>query len=146
MTTALDVAKYFLFKASEDNDLLSNLKLQKLVYYAQGLFLAETGSPLFSEKVEAWTYGPVIPDLYHNYKNHGADAIPVDPIFKPNTITPEIRSFLDEIYTVFGQFSGPRLIEISHSDDCWSEDIVGNVITHEEMAKALKRYIKNGQE
>ena len=57
--SAFDIAKYFLHKAQaateEDQELISNLKLQKLVYYAQGLHVAIYGKPLFSEKVEAWT-------------------------------------------------------------------------------------------
>jgi len=64
MLTCHDVARYFLTLMSEENgDLISNLKLQKLVYYAQGSSLALWGNPLFSEKIEAWLHGPVIPVL-----------------------------------------------------------------------------------
>ena len=61
-----DVAQYFLAQMDEDaGDLISNLKLQKLVYYAQGFALALHGRPLFRERVEAWTHGaPVVPELY----------------------------------------------------------------------------------
>ena len=51
-----DVAQYFLAQMDEDaGDLISNLKLQKLVYYAQGFALALYGRPLFPERIEAWT-------------------------------------------------------------------------------------------
>ena len=144
--SAFDIADYFLFKAANDEEFISNLKLQKLVYYAQGLSLALYGKPLFLEDVEAWTYGPVIPELYHAYKEHGSNGIPANPEFDPQGIDEDTRSFLDEIYTVFGQFSAPRLIDISHSDDCWSEESIGKVISHESMARALKKYIKDGEE
>ncbi|MFH1290385.1 MAG: type II toxin-antitoxin system antitoxin SocA domain-containing protein, partial [Nanoarchaeota archaeon] len=130
---AFDIAEYFLFKASNDEEFISNLKLQKLVYYAQGLSLALHGKPLFSEEIEAWTYGPVVPSLHHYYKHHGPNGIPADPKFDPDSIDKDTRGLLDEIYTVFGQFSAPRLIDISHSDDCWSKDSIGNVISHEDM-------------
>jgi uncharacterized phage-associated protein len=141
--SAFDIANYFLFKAANDEDFISNLKLQKLVYYAQGLSLALHNTPLFLEDVEAWTYGPVIPQLYHAYKEHGSNGIPANPDFDPEEIDENTRSFLDEIYTVFGQFSAPRLIDISHSDECWNKDAIGEVISHEDMAKALKKYLKD---
>jgi uncharacterized phage-associated protein len=147
MLSARDIAKYFLYRAEKDEERLSNLKLQKLVYYAQGLHLALYGKPLFNEEIEAWTYGPVIPELYHEYKINGANGIPGDIEFDLDSIDQDTRVFLDEIYTVFGQFSAQRLVDISHSDDCWSLEAIGNVITHKEMAEALKKYIKtNGEE
>ena len=66
MLTCYDIAKYFLAQADEEiGDLISNLKLQKLVYYAQGFYLALHDEALFPEDIEAWTHGPVVPVLYH---------------------------------------------------------------------------------
>ncbi|MGA8142178.1 MAG: type II toxin-antitoxin system antitoxin SocA domain-containing protein, partial [Desulfobaccales bacterium] len=77
MISCVDVAKYFLSLTDEESgELISNLKLQKLVYYAQGFHLVFYDTPLFSERIEAWTYGPVVPDLYHEYKSHGPCSIP----------------------------------------------------------------------
>jgi uncharacterized phage-associated protein len=75
MTTAVanklscyDVAKYFLWVANKQNASISNLKLQKLVYYAQAWHLAINGQELFAEDFQAWVHGPVIPELYNEYK------------------------------------------------------------------------------
>jgi uncharacterized phage-associated protein len=66
---AQDVAEYFLTLVDDEaGDSLSNLKLQKLVYYAQGFHLALTEKPLFDEAIEAWEHGPVVPGLYHKLK------------------------------------------------------------------------------
>lgn len=58
---ALDIAKKLIFKAQNDEpnggERLTNLKLQKLLYYQQGFHLAFFGTPLFAEDVEAWMYG-----------------------------------------------------------------------------------------
>lgn len=55
MLTCFDAADYFLSKIDEDaGDVITNLKLQKLVYYAQGFSLALCGRPLFAERIEAW--------------------------------------------------------------------------------------------
>src|SRR3990167_6214830 len=138
--SALDIANYFLFKAQEENqELLSNLKLQKLVYYAQGMHLVVyDGQPLFEDVIEAWNYGPVVPALYHLYKEYGAGGIPADPDFNPASIDRETLDFLDEIYQAFGQFSALRLMEIAHNDKCWKEAGVGNEITFSSMQKCLK--------
>lgn len=77
MIPARKVAKYFLSKVEEDiGDGISNLKLQKLVYYAQAYHLAMYGEPLFGERVEAWEHGPVVPELYREYKIYGPGTSP----------------------------------------------------------------------
>ena len=145
---AKDVANYFLFKAQgtteEDQELISNLKLQKLLYYAQGLHLAIYNKPLFSDKIEAWTYGPVVPDLYHYYKKYNANGIQADKTFDPSIISKETREFLDEIYEAFGQFSAIRLMHLAHSDQYWADTDIGNEITCDSMKRCLKKYLKNG--
>jgi uncharacterized phage-associated protein len=75
MLSCYDVAQYFLAKAGEDaGDLISNLKLQKLVYYAQGFALVLLKKPLFPQCIEAWIHGPVVPALYHAYNSKVAGA------------------------------------------------------------------------
>lgn len=143
--SAYDIANYFLYKAEKDQqELISNLKLQKLVYYAQGLYLAMHGKPIFKEEIRAWTYGPVIPELYSKYKRHGANGIPAIKSFKPNSIDDDMRSFLDEVYSAFGQFSATRLMDLTHTDECWANAHPNKIIKHSAMASDLKKYLKNG--
>lgn len=76
MYSAIDIAQYFLDRAKEENRPVSNLKLQKLVYLAHGFYLVITGGqPLLIEPIEAWSYGPVINELYHKYKQFGSGII-----------------------------------------------------------------------
>ncbi len=82
-----DIAGYFLWKAQNGcQELLSNMKLQKLVYYAQGLHLALYDTPLFNKKIEAWTYVPVVAELQHAYEQHETRGIPANPDFDPLSI------------------------------------------------------------
>jgi uncharacterized phage-associated protein len=142
--TAFDIADYFLFKAQEKGqELLSNLKLQKLLYYSQGLHLALFGSPLFSEKIEAWTYGPVVVDVYHLYKDCEAGGIAAKEGYSSKRIDEKTKEFLNEIYEAFGQFSALRLMEISHKDQCWIDAAPGNEITWDAMRTDLKKYLKD---
>ena len=67
---ALDIANKLLAKATDvcGGDLMSNMKLQKMLYYEQGYHLAAFGTPLFDEDIEAWMYGPVVPCVYEHFK------------------------------------------------------------------------------
>ena len=78
---ASDVAKYFLAQMSDDcGDTISNLKLQKLLYYAQGFHLALFVARLCPEASEAWAHGPVVADVYHQYKEYGSIPIPPEEV------------------------------------------------------------------
>ena len=123
MHTCFDVAKYFLAQNSEDaGDLISNLKLQKLAYYAQGFALAILGRPLFGEHMEAWMHGPVIPELYHAYKHHGSGHIPHPEDFDLSVFSKEERELLDEVYQVYGQYSAWRLRQLTHEESPWRDN------------------------
>ncbi len=68
MFSCFEIADYFIWLANNTGSFISNLKLQKLVYYAQAWYLAIHDQPLFNEEFEAWIHGPVIPVLYQKYK------------------------------------------------------------------------------
>ncbi|MFK5281891.1 Panacea domain-containing protein, partial [Lacticaseibacillus paracasei] len=68
MITAMNAARYFLSKQDQEEPDISNLKLLKLLYYAQGTCLALLDRPLFSETIEAWRHGPVVPSVYQAFK------------------------------------------------------------------------------
>lgn len=117
--SAETIAEFFLSITDPDSNDVSNLKLQKLCYYAQGLLTAMRGKPLFSETVEAWDHGPVVPDLYHQYKKHRKSPIPVVAGFDENQIASKDRQVLKDVYAFYGQFSPWRLREMSHKDKPW---------------------------
>ena len=92
--TAAQVAKWVLAHNriatdEEGAEYISNLKLQKLLYYAQGVFLAVTDKPLFDDDIVAWLQGPVVESVYHQYKANGAQGIPFDEDFDFAEFTPE---------------------------------------------------------
>lgn len=139
MLSCHDVAKYFLSLADEDaGDLISNLKLQKLVYYAQGFHLAIYDEPLFSEPIEAWTHGPVVPDLYHAYKEYGSGFIPIPKDLDDSIYSDKAKELLDDVYAVYGQFSAWKLRNMTHEEAPWRDYQPKGTIPH----KALKAYFK----
>ena len=125
MVTILDVADFFLASQDEDaGDTISNLKLQKLCYYAQGFTLAITGVPLFNDEIQAWAHGPVIPNLYRHFREYKSSAIP-----KPTRDLAAIRSLfsseqlevLDDVNEVYGQFSAWKLRDMTHQEKPWQD-------------------------
>ncbi|MGL4566934.1 MAG: Panacea domain-containing protein [Fusobacteriaceae bacterium] len=134
--TAKDIANYFLTFTNEDfGDVISNLKLQKLVYYAQGFHLALYDEPLFSDKIYAWQHGPVVESLYHDYKNYGSNGIPVPEINLDSYSVP-IKELLNSIYEIYGQFSAWKLRDMTHEESPWNETSLNYEITPD----CLKRF------
>lgn len=71
---ALEIAKYIINKCTNDNHPISNLQLQKVLYYIQKTFLM-SGKEAFNEDIEAWQFGPVVPVVYYRYCGFGAMPI-----------------------------------------------------------------------
>jgi len=137
---AINVAKYFLSKTLETDENITNLKLQKLLYYAQGYHLALFDDELFQEEIVAWTHGPVCPKIYHEFKKYGSNIIPYTNIedFSEN-FTSEQLDFLDEVYNVFGQFSAWKLRDMTHEESPWINNKNFNgTITTDEMSDYFK--------
>lgn len=75
MYNALTVAKYIIKRCNDTNRIISNLKLQKLLYFVQAEFLVTTTHACFPEEIEAWDFGPVVPEVYHRYKAYSSIKI-----------------------------------------------------------------------
>ncbi|MHB1664947.1 MAG: Panacea domain-containing protein [bacterium] len=146
MLTAKDIADYFLSKCDEEaGDTISNLKIQKLVYYAQGFYLALYGKPLFNEKIEAWMHGPVVPVLYDEFKNYGSSSITIPEDVNFDKYPEDVKEILDDIYNVYGQFSAWKLRELTHNESPWKNtpEGKGSVISHEELKKYFSTQIND---
>lgn len=114
MCRAMDVAKYI---CSYPDIYVDNLKLQKLVFYSQAISLVINKKPLFLDKIEAWDYGPVIPELYHTFKVYEAE-LPKDDSFNCSAEDIEIIDMAIEHY---GDMTGPQLITLTHSEKPWQD-------------------------
>lgn len=94
-TTAFKIADYFIYIANDTHSFLSNLKLQKLVYYAQAWHLAFYDTPLFNEDFEAWGHGSVIPALFEEYQKFSFK--PIEKEVEEPHFPEELQEFLDKI-------------------------------------------------
>ncbi|HUY87263.1 MAG TPA: type II toxin-antitoxin system antitoxin SocA domain-containing protein [Pirellulales bacterium] len=148
MLSCHDVADYFLAVSRADEeagDPISNMTLQKLLYYAQGFYLALNDKPLFNERIEAWTHGPVVPDVYHRFKQHGAGPLPMPAEIDLDRIPDHTAELLDEVYKVYGQFSGWKLREMTHAEPPWAETQQGGAISRNALSIFFKTRIVDGE-
>ena len=144
MISAKDVAQFFIMKGLNDEDSgITNLKLQKLLYYAKGFHQAIFDTALFEEKLSAWTHGPVIPDVYHEYKKYGNNPITKQEYDPHEKFKDDQLDLLNEVWSVFGQFSAWKLREMSHNEKPWSDhEKDASIIEDEELGDYFKTRLK----
>ena len=142
MPNSLDIANYFLCLEGGEGE-ISNLKLQKLVYYAQGFSLVLLDAPLFPEPIEAWMHGPVVPDLYRNFSRYGAAPIPCVSSASPGGLTRDQARLLGEVYQVYGQYSAWKLRQLTHEEDPWRNNYVEGAYSREIPKHEMQRYFRD---
>lgn len=119
------IANAFLDKAEQEGTCITPMKLQKLIYYAHGWYLAIKEAPLLDEFLEAWDYGPVVSSVYGEFRNIGASGIRTratqwDPetsayvIPKPKVSDTDLSSLINSIWDSYGQYSAIQLSEMTH--------------------------------
>lgn len=141
--TCFDVAEYLLSKSEEEaGDAVSNLHLQKLVYYAQGFSLALNNRPLFNEPICAWQQGPVCVPLFEQYREHGSSGIPVPEHVDLSKFSKEDLALLDEVHEVYGQFAAWKLRDMVMHEDPWRDTEIREIIPWESMARFFKTRLR----
>lgn len=119
------VANLLLQRATVRGMKMSNLALQKLLYFAHGAYLIRTGRPLVSGYFEAWRYGPVHPLVYETFKDQGARAITKtatrtdwstgQEVALDRVVDQDAADAIDQILTSLGRLPVGRLIDLSHA-------------------------------
>ena len=150
--SAFEVADYIIAFSHEHGDPVSNLKLQKLLYYAQAWHLTLFDKPLFDERIEAWVHGPVVPPVYREFKDWAwkpIDREPDLPLFSE-----DVSSHLEEVMDVYGGLTAYYLEKLTHQDGPWAKarggmppDEPSNAeITHDDMKACYRAALNHGQD
>lgn len=111
MFDIFEVAEEFLAIES-----MTQKKVQKLCYYAQGWYAAITLKKLFKDPIQAWVHGPVSPKLYDKYKIYGYNRIPKK---ESKTTSEELKGIVEQIYRIYGKLDGDQLEELTHKELPW---------------------------
>jgi uncharacterized phage-associated protein len=150
-TIALQVGNYLIDFSHRVGDPISNLKLQKLLYYAQAWYLAFYDKPLFPERIEAWVHGPAVPSVYGTFKGWAWQPIPASPKVVP-VFHVQVKKHLDEIMKKYGTQTAYFLEMLTHQEGPWRkargpippDEPSHAVITHDSM-KNFYRAMLNGK-
>lgn len=133
----LSVCRHIINYSNEKGYGISNLKLQKILYFVQAYFLLrkDDHSPCFVEKIEAWDFGPVVPEAYHEYKQYGSGDIPTAESyimfdknniwtvqrvkFEDNTISDDDKALIDNVVDYFADYSATGLVSLTQRQSPW---------------------------
>ncbi len=153
MCTALEAANYLVYLMKGAVDDLSNMKLNKLLYYAQGQCLKQTGEPLFNDDIEAWQYGPLIKNVYQRYRSFGNEPITECDDAAAKSIGKQVATLLLNTAREYGRFSAFELKDKTHEKNgpwdttyskCGNRAVISNesikdyFLEHEETAGDLQ--------
>ena len=144
------IARYFVINLKD----ITNLSLQKLLYYAQGFYYALFHEALFTDTCQAWIYGPVFPEIYKTYRINGTNPIELpkeDYERDLSELTTREIEFLEAIISAFGNYSGSVLIEITHKEQPWlnargsllPSDRCNNIIKQSDIYSYFQTVVSN---
>lgn len=115
MATVKDVSCFFIDYGEKSGEPMTNMRLNKMLYFAQGVYLARYEALLFDDDIEAWQFGPVVSDVYHTYKRF--KELPItDPeagFFRDQFSDEEYTTLLD-VVRFYGDYTTHALVNISH--------------------------------
>lgn len=127
MHNSVTVANRFLQLASERGETLTPMQLLKLVYIAHGWMLGLYSRPLIRDDVEAWQYGPVIPDLYNHVRQYRGQPITATLNDRSGERLDDLEDdMVRQVYDIYGQQTGMALSRITHADGTpWAQTYTG---------------------
>ena len=132
----LSVANAILDEADSQGIDVTPMQLQKLLYFTNGWHMEiHNGQPILSDSFEAWQFGPVMPQVYHKFKEYGSKKITgraMNPLPTnhpwPNTLTEIQKKLVSEIVGIYGSLSGPRMSNLTHKPGTpWSQTWNGGI-------------------
>ena len=139
---ARQIANWFVNRAQRDGRSMSIMSLLKLTYIAHGWHLEMQDAPLFKNRIEAWQYGPVIPDVYNAFRRQGINVTgPVS--VKQCALEADDEKLLEQVYDIYGSLSAFQLSDLTHVTggpwDIASKTGGNYALIHEELIK--KHYV-----
>ena len=136
MMSAVELAKNIIVYAGMHDHQITNLKLQKMLYYVQGYFSAKFGKDLFEEDLVNWAYGPVVPAVYYEYCSYGASAIKPEALSKLfNGLTDKQTRYICKILDKCLDYTARELVSMTHAGAPWQNTSRNQVIEKAKLQK-----------
>jgi uncharacterized phage-associated protein len=140
MLDALDISGYLIRLAGcREQESLTNLKIQKLLYYAQGHALGLWSRILFPERILAWQLGPVVVEVYREYERFGSSSIPIPQDFDLSKFDTDTISLLEDVFGRYGNYSAAQLVDMTHAESPWRKARINSEISVKSMQDFFSR-------
>lgn len=133
--TAMQLAEYTIRKARDREVPITNLKLQKTLYYIQGYVLRVFGEPAFDETICHWQYGPVVPMVYFAYSTNGAEPLTADEDMVIPALRKDFKKLCDKVIEKCLEMTARKLVDKTHGESPWLNTNEREVITHSEIER-----------
>ena len=117
--TALTLANYILKKAQERGISVTNLKLQKILYYVQGYYMARFNHPLFPDEIQAWKFGPVTPNVYYAFSYYGPDPLQMLEEPEMDNCSEDEMELINRVIDEKLSMSARDLVTATHKEEPW---------------------------
>ena len=145
-----DIARYIINYSYKKEYVTSNLKLQKLLYLVQSYFLMVKQEPCFSEKIRAWDFGPVVPEVYREYVKYGACMLPPVRKYYVGTrkfeytdaiIDEDDKKLINQVLDKFADYSSTQLVTLTQHQNPWIDAYIPRA-NNEITKKAIESYFR----
>ena len=112
---ARSVANWFIEKSVNEGSPKTQLQIMKLVYFSHAWMLGIYGRPLLLQTVEAWKYGPVVSELYHDIKSWGSQPVthPFED-YQNLDFDEDALNILEQVYAIYGPLEAWDLSSLTH--------------------------------
>lgn len=144
MQNALDIAKYVIHQYWINGESITNLKLQKVLYYVQGYVSKRCNEPAYPQRIYNWPYGPVVPDVYYEYNQNRANPIEepensaLEQAEKRLQRDPAMFDVVNQVIRKSYDYTASRLVGMTHEEAPWQNSKEYEEISYAQIAKYFR--------
>lgn len=131
----LGLAEYVIQRATYNEQPITNLKLQKTLYYLQGYTLRVFSEPAFDEEIQNWQYGPVVPVVYFAYSNYGSNPLEVNDSNKIEDIPIGHKMLFNKVIDACLQYTARDLVQKTHEELPWKNTKLNEKISCDQIMR-----------
>ncbi|QAR44316.1 DUF4065 domain-containing protein [Kosakonia cowanii] len=117
--SANDIATWFILKFAEYGDVVTHLKIQKLLYFSEAWNQVINDSELFKEEIQAWAHGPVVLEVFQQYKDYGWKPLPIPNDQDCPKFPAKVLNILLQVFDSYGELPAKTLENMTHTDRPW---------------------------
>ncbi|MBQ3195938.1 MAG: DUF4065 domain-containing protein [Clostridia bacterium] len=135
---AISLSNYVIIQFENKGVPITNLKLQKVIYYIQGYFYRQFNRPAFLEEIYNWQYGPVVPEVYYEYNTNGSSALKPQLSCTDFSIEECEKKLVYSIVEKCSDISTSNLVSMTHSENPWKNSNPGGIISKKSIELFFK--------